>query len=797
MTKFQLPYHFVGNDAATGRILEDIVPHAGKKDAAASPANGKELFSGEFKVKLTCLTPFFTGGERYIEEDGKFEKKPKDDTDHLTYIAPLTYPSPNYEGRQKSNCPDPAHYLVAPATLKGAYGNLIDKMTSSPMKKIAECKKGFQFRLLKNPTDVQVGIAIKEKNVLCIYPAAEGKSLEFSKKGVDCAKKYPLSSQDMKNGKSWLREYGHSKGSKGKPEYRWVPVKYNYPSEYQSVRIKIDPSLSSDKILKISPKLLKIYKESWDRRDSGGNPFDAPEIEAGMAVFYLTDADNFVVAISPNFRLKWPFLDSVLYTDRYSSKAYASLRDQVGYMEGEALKGETKKRETRLTPRQKLFGYVFDRDMARRPEEEYLDSYAGRVHFNFAVCKPKREHIANDQKKLKILGSPQASSYEFYCKPLERDGARSIGDWGLPTVGRKRERSRLAGRKHYLHDPQAAIEPSQYVDDGSSQNRERKESKDNQFSVPLSFLKPDIEADGPEEAFPQFRFTVRFDRLERYELGMLYFVLNLSGGSDLSRIHACLRAKRSLEKLADSEILALKMGYARPLGFGSVLSTVEERSVRCALSLGEKREFSDDELDRAWIDRMKEWFLPKKEPDSIWNIAPHLQELKSLLLFRVHANGSESGFRFSYPEEKSAIYAYHMAIHKTHIERRMKNRKTLSPLPSAKEVWDRTLLPPKEILEPESEIAIEPQDDGNIAFSPKREGFPRLKGTIEAIDRGSGRGRIVKEEKQANRYASPMTFGFRKEDAEEVWDSLRKGDKVRFDKKGKKNRAIDIVPVDR
>lgn len=635
--KKMLPYHFVPNHQP-GDILEPLVSHV--------PGEDENLYSGEMQVELTCLTPFFTGAERYKKTRDGYRPKGKGDEKEHTYIAPLTYPSMRFD--QESGepvIPEGAQFVIPPTTLKGLYGNLIDKITAAPMKRVTEPKSGIQFRLLKSPQMVRAGILFEGEDGWKIYPAKKNPAMSFHR--------------------HWrTRARVHSVFDLTTDE---VEVAYGYGTKHKSVVISIKPGRTD--LLTIPSKVIEIYKQTWDRKTIKNRP----ELQNGMAIFFLTNEAGKVVAISPNFRLKWPFVDGITQTDRYHSKKPAKNRPQFGYLPGEALKNVAIQ-ETKLTPRQRLLGYTFQQEckQADVAKEKYLEAYAGRVNFNFAVHDHSTGRVYSEPWTLPILGQPKPSSYEHY---LQADGHPPlVKDYGLP-LHEETQKPKLAGRKHYLHQPVNKVKRSEIHHDNPGQN-----------GTLLSHLRWDFQNDCP---FPVFRFTVRFTRLADWEVGLLVRVLNLSGSQAPEKLAALIRqSHKHADALKALELRAIKIGYARPLGWGSAMSQV--KGLRLAKSSRNFEKAETSPFLEALDAKMDQWFEEGKEK-SFWEKTYATRALDMLSRFR-WPEFTQSIEDVDYPRgRKGDIFAYHMDLQKDHVDRRLNKKPGVpSPMPPAEDVWDKS-----------------------------------------------------------------------------------------------------------
>ena len=695
MSKKILPYHFVPNHRQ-GDILESLVSHV--------PGPGNEnLYSGEMRVELTFLTPFFCGAGRYAKKGGRFQPKEREDTKEHTYLAPLTYPEMTFsKDGKEAVLPQDAQFVIPPTTLKGLYGDLIDKITAAPMKRVTDPSSGIQFRFLQSPQEVKAGILFQNGERWEIFPADPNAPIVFNNdrpKGsvirslgdirsenylspkTVCFrhKKIPGAYKVEKSGAYFLpATLGRINGAGN-----WVEVAYQYKgwakkygSEnnhrrqlYGTVFLCLDHISSAGDLCPVSSSVIEIYKKTWSREEN--EKYVA--LKNGMAIFFLADSHGEVVAISPNFRMKWPFLDGLHYTDtNHRIQDGSRKRGQVGYLPGEALAPNGTIEETRLTPRQRMFGYTFQADCMQqgKQESDYLAAYAGRVHFNMAVHQGESGRRSTDEWMLPILGQPQASSYEHYLLP-DKEG--KVTDYGLPHLART-ETSRLAGRKHYLHQPANQFKK---VKDGSGQN-----------CTLLAHLRPVLGND--TEPFPVFRFTVRFTRLADWEVGLLHRVLNLSGTVDLPLLKNAIKTQVThAQALKHMAVRGVKLGYARPLGWGSALSQV--KGIRLTSRLGSLPRDADAKDFLEALDRKVDRWFQEGKGKPFWQKTYALRALDMLCRFRWPDFSTERD-DFDYPRggEKNEIFAFHMNFKKGHIANRLNRKAGMdSPLPPVEEVWSK------------------------------------------------------------------------------------------------------------
>ncbi len=170
-----------------------------------------------------------------------------------------------------------------------------------------------------------------------------------------------------------------------------------------------------------------------------------------------------------------------------------------------------------LCPACRVFGWV--RESAEDIGQEAPTAYAGRVRFSHGALI----HSAGElpETPLAILSTPKPTTTPFYL--LDKNGRPD------PTVTYDTAGARLRGRKFYRH--QGKAKPEEYQrDEKSDQNRTVR---------------------GALEPGATFTFTVDFENLAPLELGALLYTLELEEG------------------------MFHRLGYAKPLGFGSVKVTVE------------------------------------------------------------------------------------------------------------------------------------------------------------------------------------------------------------------------------
>lgn len=205
----------------------------------------------------------------------------------------------------------------------------------------------------------------------------------------------------------------------------------------------------------------------------------------------------------------------------------------------------------RLCPACRTFGWVWGDDdpEQQRPELSKPTACAGRVRFSHA----RLTHDAGTfNATLAILSTPKPTTYRFYLRPRNGKPQDRLSD---QQVDYDNPGQILRGRKVYRHHGDR-LNPQEYQSvngNKSDQNRT---------------------VHGIQKAGSRFEFTVAFENLAPVELGALLWSLRLEGWHH-------------------------RIGYARPLGFGSAQIEVLSVSVLDP----EARYASLSDTADGWIDR--------------------------------------------------------------------------------------------------------------------------------------------------------------------------------------------------
>jgi CRISPR-associated protein (TIGR03986 family) len=174
----------------------------------------------------------------------------------------------------------------------------------------------------------------------------------------------------------------------------------------------------------------------------------------------------------------------------------------------------------RLCPACRVFGWV--REGAEDIGRDVSTAYAGRVRLSHGALIHSTGELP--EIPLAILSTPKPTTTSFYL--LNSEGQPDA------TVDYDADGARLRGRKFYRHHGEMLSE---------QEYRRAGDNKDDQNRTVHGALEPGA----------TFTFTLDFENLAPPELGALLYVLELEDG------------------------MFHRLGYAKPLGFGSVKVTVE------------------------------------------------------------------------------------------------------------------------------------------------------------------------------------------------------------------------------
>jgi len=183
-----------------------------------------------------------------------------------------------------------------------------------------------------------------------------------------------------------------------------------------------------------------------------------------------------------------------------------------------------------LCPACRAFGWVYGSDDRSMPilASDELAAYAGRINVTYGKAK---NITGKFDATLAILSSPKPTTTRFYLRPLNGADPQDGRD-DLQVNYNVEARQQLRGRKFYRHQ--------------GKQCRNQEYSSPNGKETDQNRTLKDI-----VEAGSTFEFEITFENLTEVELGALLWTLELEGWHH-------------------------RLGFAKPLGFGSLTIAVQE-----------------------------------------------------------------------------------------------------------------------------------------------------------------------------------------------------------------------------
>lgn len=182
-----------------------------------------------------------------------------------------------------------------------------------------------------------------------------------------------------------------------------------------------------------------------------------------------------------------------------------------------------------LCPACRVFGWVYGTDdpAAQKQKPEDNAAYAGRVRLSHGI---KKNITGTFDATLAILSSPKPTTTRFYLRPMDNTAPKDGQDDAAIDYDLKAEQQ-LRGRKFYRHQ-------GSQIDSAEYSTVQGKETDQNRT------VKGVVEPDST------FEFEVTFENLADVELGALLWSIEMEGWHH-------------------------RLGFAKPLGFGSVAIEVQ------------------------------------------------------------------------------------------------------------------------------------------------------------------------------------------------------------------------------
>lgn len=552
------PYGFVGlpNELKTSAPIW----HDGK--------SSQGRLSGEIRFELETLTPLLVGWERGQVDDNESD-----------WPVPANLPNVGQLKAKKSVlCPLRAPWGKRPViipgdSLKGLLRHELGALLGAPMERVAERSYSYRpnslfpnqpnprliARIARVPND---GIEMKpldDKTQVRVPTKLDllPTNLRYDKRREQNANYYRF---DDGNGATYRGGQGAGQPLNSKRNLH-SRLKAN-PSE------PIERATLSDAVQDGYLKTLRHFVDTKDGHFSSRHPdiitktineeaartriLNAAKDEVfqpGDLVWVEWDTEkNQIVSVGWHYYYRWAYTDSV----RRDADAPSLERHGLFPLQKEREKDGEAPKELSLVRR--LLGYTGDNEGSAGIGEGDHAQLMGRVFVN-AGLEVLGENDTNEQRFLgptflKELGMPRPSAVEHYLKQPHHPRPRPSDKATLATYGDATgydAAGELAGRKFYLDRNDAYAADGSTLAPGPAAEASDTNRQNDRSTLALEASKPGR----------KFRFTVRFRDLDAAELAAIVVALSPD------QFKSALGGTYPLGYCS-------KLGYARPLGWGSV-----------------------------------------------------------------------------------------------------------------------------------------------------------------------------------------------------------------------------------
>lgn len=544
-------------------------------------SNGR--LSGEVRFEIETLTPLLVGWERGQVGDNESE-----------WPVPANLAGTQLANKKSVLCPLRAPWGKRPViipgdSLKGLLRHELGALLGSPMERVAERSYSYRpnamyplkpenrflvprlARVLKDyvetkPLDGEHQARVPTR--LELFPA----SLEYNKKANKLDYRF-----DQQGGAPYKGGQGAGQKLNSKPR---VHTSLKVLQEVQTESFDV-PQAARDGYLATVRHLVDLDHGHFSERHPG-----VPKTVTGDAartrilkaakddVFQPGDlvwvewdtAKNQIVSLGWHYYYRWAYTDSI----RKDADAPRLERHGLFPIGNEREKDGEAPKELSLVRR--LLGYTGDSEGSAGIGEGDHAQLMGRVFVN-AGLEVVGDNDSDDDRFLKPtflkeLGMPRPSAVEHYLKQPHHPRSRPSDKATLVTYGDAAgydAPGELAGRKFYLDRPNAVAE------DASDTNKQNDRS-----TLALEASKPGR----------RFRFTVRFRDLDAAELAAILVALSPEQFKGvLGGTHAAGYCS--------------KLGYARPLGWGSV--RIEAKALLLLDAAGDAPTLKPEAHLAAWV----------------------------------------------------------------------------------------------------------------------------------------------------------------------------------------------------
>lgn len=602
--------------------------------------------SGEMRFELTTLTPMLVGWERRVVGEDGDEPWPIPDT--LDGVGQLA-------AKKSVLCPLRApwgkHPVIIPGdSLKGLLRQELGALLGAPMERVAERSYSYRPNALfpKNPNPWLVprlarvpegGVEIRtlygQQKVrvpkrLELLPA----NLKYDKGGKATAEYYRF---DDGNGAPYRGGLGAGTMLNSK---RSLHKRITINTSAATEDVEVPPVVQEGYLATLRHLVDLEYGHFSERHpDVPGTVtgdvarkriLEAAENEVfqpGDLIWVEWDTNKkCIVSLGWHYYYRWA------YTDTVRRDADAPGHERYGLFPlAQERVCDSDGAPTELSLVRRLFGYTGDNEGSAGIGKDDYAQIMGRISVN-AALEVVEEGDTEEQRFLppiflKELGMPRPSAVEFYLKQPDYPNPKGRADQAkLLTYGDAAgydTSGELAGRKFYL-DRGDAYSGEPWKDD-SPANRTNERST-------LA-----VEASGPGR---RFRFTIRFRDLDATELAAIMVSL-------------CPHQFRQVLQGNHPDGYCSKLGYARPLGWGTV--RIETKAL-LLLEVADGKPALKAETDvLGWVKRNHQATATQVE----W-LAVHRHK---------HPDAAD------YPREGGQIHTYHTKLRAEHSRLRRYRRK--------------------------------------------------------------------------------------------------------------------------
>jgi len=623
-----------------------------KELTTASPiwhdgTSSKGRLSGEIRFELETLTPLLVGWE--FSDAGA----PESD-----WPLPANFPNVGQLANKKSVlCPLRAPWGMRPViipgdSLKGLLRHELGALLGAPMERVAERSYSYRpnamyplkpehrflvprlARVLKDhietkPLDGEHQARVPTR--LELFPA----ELEYNKKANKLDYRF-----DQPGGASYRGGQGAGQKLNSKRDlHKKLTVNPNAPTETATVSQDVQDGYLATVRHLVNETSGHFSERHPDAKEHGSNARTRILKAATNEVFQPGDLvwvewdteKKCIVSLGWHYYYRWAYADSV----RSDADAPRLERHGLFPLDAEREK-DSDGAPKELSAVRRLFGYTGDNDGSKGIGEKDHSQLMGRVFVN-AGLEVVGENDTDDARFLKPtflkeLGMPRPSAVEHYLKQPHHPQPRPSDNATLVTYGDAAgydAPGELAGRKFYLDRKDAYSKDGKGLgSDGPAADPSDTNKQNERSTLALEVSKPSR----------KFRFTVRFRDLDAAELAAILVAF-------------CPDQFKGVLGGTHADRYCSKLGYARPLGWGSVC--IEARALLILDEVSDRPTLKPEADLNAWVNNHQ-----KTATQDEW-LAIHR---------RKHPNAAD------YPSKDGQIYTFHTGLRAEHSRNRRYNK---------------------------------------------------------------------------------------------------------------------------